>query len=249
MDGRPPSRGTRRQAIATGEMGDRAAALRDERGLVVVEATFIYPVVFAVMALLLYVGDMYYQRAWVENAVMEYSLDGAAAIASSSLDGIAIDESTGRGVLDLSQVENDPYRFIVNLGTSEGNVDSVIETAESSLRAEISGGSGSFFGLAPSVDSVDIHYDSHVVYGDYWVDVTYGFQIPVAGFIKSEGSYPVRLASSSVTTVTSMGELVRNIDLADDFYATTGLANEVKTADDFGRALQNAIDQLKGVFN
>lgn len=248
MAGPQPRLADRNLAVTRRKAGIRRTILRDEKGLVIVEATFIYPVVFAVLALLLYVGDMYYQRAWVESAVMEYSLDGAAEIASGSLDGITVDESTGQGHLDLELVKNDPYRFILNLGTDTGGVEGLIETAESSLEREVNGGSASFFGLAPKVESVSIRYESHVIYGDYWVDVSYGFQIPVARFINPSGEYAVKLSSSTVTTVTSMGELVRNIDLADDLYSASGLATEVQAAEDFGRAVQNAIKQIKDVF-
>ena len=223
--------------------------LRSERGLVVVEATFIYPVVFAVLVLLLYVGDMYYQRAWVESAAMNYSLDGAAEIASGSLKGISVDKTTGRGLLEIGDVKNDPYRFILNGGTDTGGVEGIITTAESAIKREINDGSASFFGLAPKVKSLDIRYDSHVVYGEYWVDVAYGFEVPVAGFINPDGKYAVEFSSSNVTTVTSMGEFIRNIDLADDLYASTGLATEVQTGEKFGEALENAINQIKSVFN
>ena len=130
------------QPATRASVGGHAKVLRQETGLVIVEATFIYPVVFAVLALLLYVGDMYYQRAWVESAVMEYSLDGAADIASSSLAGITVDESTGIGTLTPGNIKNDPYRFIFNMGTDAGGVEGLIEKAESSLKREIGRASG-----------------------------------------------------------------------------------------------------------
>lgn len=223
-------------------------AVRDERASVIVEATFIYPVVFSVLVMLLYVGDMYYQRSWVESAVMNYSIQGADQIANGSLTGISVDESTGIAHLDLTKVKNDPYRFIFNLGTDTGGVEEIIESAEASLATMINAGEASFFGLTPDINSVDIRYESHVIYGDYWVDVDYGFNVPVAGFIESDMTYDVKLAASSVSTVTSMGELVRNIDLADDLYGMTGLTNEVKTAGDFGTAVRKAIEQIQETF-
>ena len=90
---------------------------------------------------------------------------------------------------------------------------------------------------------------SHVIYGDYWVDVNYGFRIPIAPFINPDGEYSVKLSSSTVTTVTSMGELVRNIDLAEDIFDASGVATEIQTAEDFGKTVKEAIEKIKAVFS
>ena len=71
--------------------------LRDENGLVLVEASFIYPVVFAVLALLLYAGDMFYQRSWIEAAVLRYSIEGAAEVGNSAIENISVDKRLAPG--------------------------------------------------------------------------------------------------------------------------------------------------------
>lgn len=202
--------------------------------MVIVEAAFIYPVVFAVLALLLYVGDMFFQRSWIEAAVLRYSIEGAAEVANSSLADISVDEGSGVGSLNVAGIENKPYRFLFN-GGSDSDVAALAGANEDSLRAEVSDGKASFFGLAPDLRTLDIDYRSSLVYGDYLVTADYGFQLPVASYVMPSGTIGLDFNSASVSNVTSMGEFVRNVEILDDLRAefdnevsaVTGLAEEI----------------------
>jgi len=186
--------------------------------MVIVEAAFIYPVVFAVLALLLYVGDMFYQRSWVEAAVLRYSIEGAAEVANSSLANITVDDGSGAGSLSVGSIENNPYRFLFN-GGADSDVAASAAANEAALRAEVADGRASFFGLAPNLRTLDIDYRSSLVYGDYLVTADYGFQLPVASFIVPGGRIGLDFTSESVSNVTSMGEFVRNVEMLDDLRA------------------------------
>ena len=202
--------------------------------MVIVEAAFLYPVVFAVLALLLYVGDMFYQRSWIEAAVLRYSIEGAAEVANSSLANISVDEGSGTGALDVGAIENEPYRFLFN-GGADSDVSASAAANEAALQAEVADGRASFFGLAPNLRTLDIDYRSSLVYGDYLVTADYGFQLPVASFIVPSGRLGLDFTSESVSNVTSMGEFVRNVEILDDLRAefddeisaVTGLAGEI----------------------
>ncbi|QIK82717.1 hypothetical protein [Sanguibacter sp. HDW7] len=220
-----------------------AERARDENGLVLVEASFIYPVVFAVLALLLYAGDMFYQRSWIEAAVLRYSIEGAAEVGNSAIENISVDNEAGTGVLNLGSLENDPYRFIANGGT-DSNAGAKASANEASLRGEVAGGRASFFGLAPDLRSVDVDYTSSIVYGEYTVTADYGFQLPVASFLVPEGKMGVDFSAQSVSTVTSMGEFVRNVDFVDDIYA--GAAEERAIIKDLAEAVTDFVTFVTG---
>lgn len=220
-----------------------AEALGDENGLVLVEASFIYPVVFAVLALLLYAGDMFYQRSWIEAAVLRYSIEGAAEVGNSAIENISVDNEAGTGVLNLGSLENDPYRFIANGGT-DSNAGARASANEASLREEVAGGRASFFGLAPDLRSVDVDYTSSIVYGEYTVTADYGFQLPVASFLVPEGKMGVDFSAQSVSTVTSMGEFVRNVDFVDDIYR--GAEGERAIIKDLAAAVNEFISFVSG---
>ena len=194
-----------------------AAEARDENGLVLVEASFIYPVVFAVLALLLYAGDMFYQRSWIEAAVLRYSIEGAAEVGNSAIESISVDNEAGTGVLNLDALENKPYRFMAN-GGADSDAGAHAAASEALLRSEVAGGRASFFGLAPDLRSIDVDYTSSIVYGEYTVTADYGFQLPVASFLVPEGKMGVDFSAQSVSTVTSMGEFTRNVEFVDDIY-------------------------------
>lgn len=209
--------------------------------MVVVEAAFIYPVVFAILAFLLFVGDMFYQRAWIEAAVMRYSLEGSAEIANSSLAEITVHED-GSGSLAPGAIENDPYRFVFNGTSGTGGVGESAAANEQALRGEVAGGKASVFGLAPNLRSVSVDYRSNLVYGDYTVSADYGFQLPIASFIVPEGRIGVDFDASSISTVTSMGEFVRNVDFADDVYdAIAGDARDTLIG------LGSAVNEFRGI--
>ncbi|NKX92251.1 hypothetical protein HF995_03015 [Sanguibacter hominis ATCC BAA-789] len=199
------------------------------------EAAFIYPVVFAVLALLLYVGDMFYQRSWIEAAVMRYSIEGAAEVANSSLANVSVDNGSGAGSLDVGGIENNPYRFLFN-GGADSDVAASAAANEAALKAEVADGRASFFGLAPNLRALGVDYRSSLVYGDYVVSADYGFQLPVASFIVPSGRIGLDFASESTSNVTSMGEFVRNVEILDDLRAefddevsaVTGLAVEIE---------------------
>lgn len=209
--------------------------------MVVVEATFIYPVVFAILAFLLFVGDMFYQRAWIEAAVLRYSIEGAAEVGNSSLASITIDEASGAGSLNPASIANNPYRFIANGGT-DGSVGESAAANAAALESEVAGGRASFFGLAPNLDAVTVDYESNLIYGNYWVRADYGFQLPVAGYIIPEGSLGVDFSASSVSTVTSMGEFVRNVNFVDDIYSR-GLGDEISIVEN----LADAVERFKNL--
>lgn len=211
---------TQGRVVRLGLRGARrgGAAARDENGLVIVEAAFIYPVVFAVLALLLYAGDLFYQRSWIEAAVLRYSIEGAAEVGNSAIENISVDNSAGTGTLNLGSLKNEPYRFIANGGT-DSNAGAKAAENEAALREEVAGGRASFFGLAPDLRSINVDYTSSLVYGDYTVTADYGFQLPVASFIYPEGKIGVDFSAQSISTVTSMGEFVRNVDFVDDVYS------------------------------
>lgn len=68
--------------------------LRDDRGALIVEATIVFPVCLIVILMLLYLGNVYYQKSRIEAIVVEAALDGAAYCADPLLR--AIETNGGR---------------------------------------------------------------------------------------------------------------------------------------------------------
>jgi len=218
---------------------------RDESGLVVVEAAFIYPVVFAILIFLLLVCDMFYQRAWIEAAVQQEAVEGAQALGDSQVENISVGEASGKGTLH-TPVPNDPYRFI--FGTGRGDT---VGERKNALRDRIENGEGSILGLAPTIESVEAKASSGFLYSDYTVSVRYSFTLGIARFVDEKGSYDVNLDSSAIAPILSTGETIRNTDIVDDYYRRAkeeaGLGDVADTLTRLGDAVQGFNDTLCGV--
>ena len=53
-------------------------AIRDENGLVIVEATIVFPIMFFVLFFILFIGSMYYEQARIDSIVSKYAVKGAS---------------------------------------------------------------------------------------------------------------------------------------------------------------------------
>lgn len=221
-----------------------ASPRRGAAGMVIVEATFVYPVVFLVLIFVLMLGDVYYQRARIEAVVIDTALVGSASASSSALEQVVVDQATGLGVMDASKIENDPYRFVFNMG-SDGSVSENLAKYKESLTDQIGDGDASFFGLAPDIGSADVQYTSRFIYGDYLVSAGYDVDVPMATMLMPEGKATLGFGATAVSTVTSMGELTRNIDLVDDAYRSSGAKDLVDAVDNLATKVHEYWDALQ----
>lgn len=216
--------------------------------MVIVEATFVYPVVFLVLILVLVLGDVYYQKARIEAVVIDTALLGSMSASSSALQNVDVNEATGVGTMAPSQIENDPYRFVFNMG-NDSSIDANISKYQDLLTDQIGDGGSSFFGLAPDLSEASVKYTSRFIYGDYLVSAGYDMDVPVATMLIPEGKQTLQLGASAASTVTSMGELSRNIDLVDDAYSASGAQGLVDSVENLvGKVGEywDAIQKLAG---
>lgn len=216
-------------------------------GMIVVEAVFVYPVVFMVLAVILFLGDVYYQRARVEAIVLDASIRGASQVATASLPKISFDPATGRGVLNPQDIRNDPYRYIFDSPQGTSTDDALKGTQ--ALVDELLPASASFFGLAPEFDgkSAKVVYESKVIRGEVSVSAVYGIRVPVHKALIPEGEVSLELNARATSSVTPMGELVRNIDMMDDLYEASGGKKIGDSVETIGTAVKNFDAAIRGI--
>lgn len=243
----------RSDRVGTGqEEQDHPAASRVPRGrtgLVVLEAVFIYPVVFMLLVFVMFLGDTFYQRARVEAAVLDAAVLGGAEIGSSTLPHIVVSDS-GAAVLDPSQIQNDPYRFLFN-GPAGTGTESVTATVKENVDALLSAQDASIFGLAPRLGEggAQVDYSSRIVQGEFAVSMSYGLSVPVSTYLMPDGKIDLSLDASASTTVTPMGEFVRTVDMMDDLHEASGgaeLADSVRTIVDAISGFRDVVSSLFG---
>ena len=84
--------------------------LPEESGAVsIVEATFVFPIMFFIIFILLMIGSAYFQQARVERIVTEAAVEAAARCANPALDVISEEGSVPDGTKDMEIM---PYRYI-----------------------------------------------------------------------------------------------------------------------------------------
>ncbi len=81
-----------------------------ESGSVIIEASFIFPIAFFVLAILIYMGNAYYIRSRVDRIVVEYAVMGAKYCADPMLQ--YIEEYGSVPTLGSDNEVIEPYGFI-----------------------------------------------------------------------------------------------------------------------------------------
>lgn len=195
--------------------GSMKEASREE-GMLIVEAAFVFPVMFFVLFFLLYAGNMYYQRSRIDSLVVEYALEGAADCADPFLKQI---EETGKVPVTIDKV--DPYHGF-------GNMFPVEEQTESALKRAI-GGTGFFAGMEPRIKSCSAEYHNYFLYETYTVEVAYVIRFPIRFWGKMTDEVLQYRAYAEVP-VANAAEFVQNTDMAVDYMEKYGILDKITAA-------------------
>ncbi|MDR0501346.1 MAG: hypothetical protein LBG97_08940 [Coriobacteriales bacterium] len=198
-------------------------AIISERGAVpVIEATFVFPITFLVLAVLLMVGNAYYLKARVEAGVSQFAQDGAAYVAAPLLEGVL----AGNAVPSFTDANGHakPYRYLAGIFT--GN-SAAVGNVESGLSTYLNNNAqGLFPTIELDVRDVDVKYNGSVIYPTVSVDVSYEVVIPIRLF-GQDAPFAISMASHSEVMVSDMSEFIRNMDAAAYYMKKSGLSDEI----------------------
>ena len=87
-------------------MKEKTALLKKNDGIVIIEATIVFPVMFFVLFFIIYIGNIYYEMAQMDDVAMRYCIKGSESIA----DPMHYDMIT-EGSLPIEK-DVQPYRYI-----------------------------------------------------------------------------------------------------------------------------------------
>lgn len=127
-----------------------------EAGMMIVEATIVFPVMFLVIFLFIFLGNAYYQKAQVESIVSQLALDGAAYCANPMIKSI---EET-KSIPELKALQTKPYRYLI------GGMDTVKTDIQKEAISRIEGlSSGLFAGMEPEgyKGSLKVKFNNQVI--------------------------------------------------------------------------------------
>lgn len=193
---------------------------RSERGaVVIVEAAFVFPIMFIILFFLIYMGNAFYIKAQVEGVVAERAIEGAAYCADPLLQSIR----SGKGIPELSQLETKPYRHLFG-GNEE--IETLIDRA---VRADISGNTGTFFkNMQPKIKSSGslANFENHIIYSTFSVEVGYTVTFPIR--FLGESTPPVlSISSRAEVPVNDTTEFIRNSDMVIDLLHGTKVGDAI----------------------
>ena len=210
--------------------------IKDENGVVViVEASFVFPIMFFVIFFLFFMGNMYFARAYSDNLVNETAIRMAAECADPNLNTIT---SSGDAKIPAT-MKNEPYRYFFNSDVigGDGTIDASKNLAKNLIYEE-EGSLNTFFeGMEPKINKsdIDVKFNNNIINYTLSVTATYKISLPWK-FIFSDEVIIQEFTSHAEVPVSDAPEFIRNIDMAVDYLQRWEKANE-------------AADKLKSLFN
>jgi len=188
-----------------------------ERGMVIVEATIVFPVMFLVIFLMLFTGNAYLQKCRVDSYVNQLAIEGASYCADPMLD-----EVEGGSIPSYDNVDIRPYRYLI------GGMDDIESEIDADVERKIRNmSSGLFSGMKPSSVIVNTKYNNGFIYSTFSVDVEYKIQIPVRLLGASDFIY-MNIASHSDMPVSDTTEFIRNVNMVEDYMQKYGVTEKIE---------------------
>lgn len=195
----------------------------------IVEATIVFPVCLVIIIMLLYLGNVYYQKSRIEAIVVQAVLDGAAYCADPLLGEI----ETTHTVPAVDSVDYNPYRYIG--GTFKGFISELLggmteieDSVERLIKSRISGlDTGLYTGMKPGDYDVLVEYRSCFVASSICADVEYKIELPMR-LLGERERISLKFRTHTEVPVSDSPEFIRNVNLVDDVLERTGAKEEIK---------------------
>lgn len=199
--------------------------LKSENGMVIVEATFVFPVMFIILFIIIYMGNAYYQKAVVENIVTEYAIKGASCCADPVL-AFYKEHGVMPGYKDL---KTQPYRYVF------GGMSDVESEIGKEVKKAINESPTFFAGMSPKVKTSETQiasFNNAVLYATFSVDVNYVIEFPIR-FLYADSPVVLSINSRAEVPVNDTAEFIRNTDMVMDLLEGTKAADYISNV--FGK--------------
>jgi len=186
--------------------------MKTEEGVVIVEATIIFPIVFLIVFLMIFLGNAYFQKSRVEEIVTKMTYYGSAQCADPLLKYVQENNAVPAYGLEY---EIEPYRFLI------GGMESIVEDVDSQIRNKVRGiDTGFFKNMEPRIQTLDAKFNNAYVYSTFSVEVNYKIPIPMRlpGMRKN---FELTIRSRCDVPVSDTAEFIRNVDMAEDLVEAT----------------------------
>jgi len=195
--------------------------MKSENGAVqIIEAAFVFPIMFIVLFFLIYMGNAYYIKAQIEAVAEVYAIEGASYCADPILETL---KKTGN-VPSLDALKTEPYRYLF------GGMNEIESQIGSEVEAEIEGKILSLFdNMRPKLktSSADIaKFNNYVVYSTFSVTISYVIEFPIK-YLGADAPVILMINSRAEVPVSDTAEFIRNVDMVIDIFHGTKLGQSI----------------------
>lgn len=207
----------------------------NEKGAVIVEAVYVFPIMLFVIIFLIYMGNAYYLKTEVDNITTQVAVEGAALCADPFLESMKTS-----GKIKIS-AEAQMYRYIV-----KSYVSGIASKMEEEV-SEIIGNDqqGFFIGMTTSdiTPVCTAKYNSNFVEPTFSVQIVYKITFPIR-FIFSDADTVLHITSNAEVPVVDTAELIQIVDMLEDYYENSGAKEKVdKVVQDIGNNIKEFLGE------
>lgn len=179
----------------------------NEDGVLIVEATYVFPIVVLVVFLMIYAGNAYLQKCKVESIVTQEVLKGAASCG----DPITGRLERGEGLPSFGHLNAQPYRFLI------GGMGEDVSAVTGKITEKITGmGGGLFRNMEVEDVGVVVTFNNAFLYSTISADVHYEITLPIRLLGQDEPTV-MKFDTRVDVPVSDTVEVIRNIDMIEDY--------------------------------
>lgn len=190
---------------------------KENKGSLIIEAAYVFPIMFFVLLFLIYMGNMFYMRSQVDSIVTQAAIKAAAYQADPQLKTIM-----EQGSVPVTMKDIQPYHSLADTSASANAVKEEMDTQLKTL------GTGFFAGMGLQEFVIDeFQYNSSLVVSTFSVKVTYWIRFPLR-FLGENSPTILQIRSQATVPVTDTPEFIQNVDMVMDFADSSGLTDKLK---------------------
>lgn len=177
--------------------------------MVIMEAAFVFPIMFFVIFILLMVCEGYYQYARVERACIVAAVQGAARCENPMLETV---QKSGQVPTSTTAAKVRPYRYIFTEESQQ--IAAEMETELENTIANMD--CLAFRGMTPDEVDVDIDPRLNVLVSAFPVECKFKIQLPIRMIFSNE-DLTFHYEVTVVQPIGDPAEFVRNVSTVQDY--------------------------------
>lgn len=202
--------------------------MKNDQGALIVESAIVFPVMFFVLFFIIFIGNLYYEQARIDDIVMRYAVTGSQCVADPFLYDL---EATNAVPSDVGELRLEPYRYILGSFT-DGSISAVEDKISDDVKEEVNKSGLIFFhnskaNYIGSDNKKIAYFKNNILYSSFVVQVNYEVKFPIR-FLDDDRLTIAKMSARAEVPVNDTDEFIRNVDMAVDLLEDTGIGKTVK---------------------